>query len=1338
MDARVIPGGAAQAMTATLWSRFVAHAAEDPAREAVRWTAGTWRYDALLARACAIADILRVQHGVGRGDRVGVAMPRDGGLVAALLGVIASGAAYVPLDPRYPADRLAFMVADSGASLVVAKRGIALPPDVVRLDLESALIASVPPGRVPGPQPDDLAYLIYTSGSTGAPKGVEIGHASVTALIDWAQAAFSEDERGGMLASTSVCFDLSVFELFVPLASGGRVLLADDVLALPDLPFLDAVRLINTVPSAMTELVAAAPAALAGRTIALAGEAFPAQLARRLGAAGAARILNLYGPTEDTVYSTWAEIDPAAEGPPPIGRPLPGTRAYVVDADGDLCGVDEPGELYLAGAGLARGYHDRPDQTAERFVPDRFTATAHLRMYRTGDRVCWRSDGQLRYFGRLDDQVKVHGRRIELGEIEQALGLLPGVADCAVTVADGPGGIPALVGYVVGVATADAMRAGLAATLPGWMVPVLFVSVGAIPRSLNGKRERKRLPVPVWPGPRVSTPAATDPQDRVAAITGLFAAVLGRAAEADTSFVDHGGDSLLAVRLRTRLAHDLGIMVPLAALFDDATPRRLAERSGEGPLPPSRSAPDGTGPLTPLQLQMWLAARLAPEDTSYGVCARIAIDGALRPDLLERSLAHVVARQPALRTRFGMVDGHPRQETLSEAILPLARLDLSAASDVEQRLDAALIALGQTPFDLASAPLLRATLAALPGERAELLVAAHHIVFDEWSLAILVRDLADAYAALLAHVPLSARLAWPGPAAQPVGVRSGGAASASGATDSLVSTFPGETLDALAHSARAHRATRFIVLLAVFQALLAEASGAATVSTLTAAAGREAEGAEQLIGCFVQMTAISATPHAALPFREWVGITRAAVLAALDRPAGGDAREGRWGRIAFGLQNAPLAVAEAGGVRFTASEVRPRRAHLPLTVWADDRAGVLRLRWSWREDTFGRDEIERLRRRYDHMLAEALRAPETLLRALAPRTAAAPRSFPGPTALRPVDRGALVRWSRLTHGALPAVAQASPGTDAAHWARAERDAILVHLRETGGVLLRGFAVRTIGDFRGFVDALSPQLIRYSERSSPRTELEAGVYTSTDHPPDQPIVLHTEQSYTLNWPMRILFWCETAPTDRGRTPIADTRGVLRRLSAATVAAFETRGIRYVRNYLPGISLAWRDAFQTEDRAEVEAFCRAQEIGFEWIGDDRLRTTQLRPAIRRHPDTGERLWFNHGYFFNIAALPRDVQHGLRAGFAEADYPYHTYFGDGGAIPRAMLDEIRAAYDAETVAFDWRQGDILLLDNMRVAHGREPFSGPRLIRTAMTDPICDYAPAAVGGARLQVAAS
>ncbi|MEU8192012.1 TauD/TfdA family dioxygenase, partial [Micromonospora carbonacea] len=268
-------------------------------------------------------------------------------------------------------------------------------------------------------------------------------------------------------------------------------------------------------------------------------------------------------------------------------------------------------------------------------------------------------------------------------------------------------------------------------------------------------------------------------------------------------------------------------------------------------------------------------------------------------------------------------------------------------------------------------------------------------------------------------------------------------------------------------------------------------------------------------------------------------------------------------------------------------------------------------------------------------------------------------------------------------GPLPALVEATvPDLDLAAWLAGNRDTVDELARRHAAVLLRGFAVTGPADFRAAMAALSGDVLSYGERSSPRSEVTEGVYTSTEHPADQPIVLHNEQSYTLNWPLRIVFFCETEPAAGGRTPLADSRRVLARLRPETVAGFERRGgVCYQRNYLPGISLSWQTAFQTDSRAEVEAYCARARIEAQWVGEEQLRTRQVRPAVREHPVTGERTWFNHALFFHVTSLPDEVSAGLRRALAEEDLPYQTAYGDGTPIGADVLAELRAAYAAET---------------------------------------------------------
>jgi len=289
---------------------------------------------------------------------------------------------------------------------------------------------------------------------------------------------------------------------------------------------------------------------------------------------------------------------------------------------------------------------------------------------------------------------------------------------------------------------------------------------------------------------------------------------------------------------------------------------------------------------------------------------------------------------------------------------------------------------------------------------------------------------------------------------------------------------------------------------------------------------------------------------------------------------------------------------------------------------------------------------------------------------------------------------------------------------ATEWASANREQVRAELLRHGAVLFHGFQLTTIAMFEELAKAISPDLMQYGERSSPRTHIARNVYTSTDHPPEQAILLHNEQSYTLNWPMKIFFCCLRAAQQGGRTPIADSRRMYKSLPHDVVERFANKGVMYIRNYIGGLSLSWQEAFQTADRAAVAEYCHANGIETQWIGDQ-LRTRQVRPAVRAHPETGEMVWFNHALFFNVAGLEETSRRNLLAAVAEDDLPYQTRYGDGSPIESRVLDILRETYDRETVKFAWQDGDVLLVDNMLAAHGRETFSGERKVVVIMAEP-------------------
>ena len=1365
-------------------------AREGGAKEAVVWKDGRMSYGELNQEANRIGNWL-VSRGVRSGERVGVLLRRQGELIAALLGVMKSGGSYLGLEGGYPRERLEYMVKDAGCRWVITEQKLAGVLNGVAgvelLEIEG-LREELRKQKTENPgvalEEHDLAYVIYTSGSTGRPKGVGIEHGSVAVFLEWVKEEFSGEELAGVLASTSVCFDLSVFEMFGTLSMGGRVLLAENVLEYPELEYREEVRLVNTVPSGMRELLELGGLGPQVRTVCLAGEPLPAALAREVWKQGGVRrVLNLYGPTEDTTYSSWAELEKGTADAPAIGRLLPGSTGYVLDEEMELCAAGVEGELYLGGKGLARGYIGKARETAERFVPNRFGEEAGGRLYRTGDRVRRREDGVLEYVGRMDEQVKIRGYRVELGEIERVLEEEWGVEESVVVVKEGEGGERRLVGYYTGRGEGEKLKEGLRRKLPEWMVPSRLVRLEKMVRTANGKRDRRKLAEVEWKAEageiggagKASGVEEERPRTKLEQeIAKIWCEVLERESVGlDQEFLALGGHSLLATRVVSRIRQLTSSDLPLSAFFRHSSVRSLAAYLGTAPQQGVPKAISDrrlqSAPLSASQKQIWFFVWMKPEDLSYNVPCCIRISGGISPLLLERALNEVVRRQSAFRTGIAVADGRPSQSIVSSLSLrlPVEKIVTEGASDPEEELRKRILKMADRPLDLGSPPLFAARLFEIAAAEWALGLVAHHIIFDEWSLAILVRELSAAYTTLesgdrvedplphdyanfclwqhendwsegiqywkkrLAGAPSTLRLPTDYPRTALVGAK--GTCESFALDDALMSQVNAK--------AAQENVTMYVLLLAAFQALFASLTGQDDFVLVTAVAGRTHQEFEATIGCFINMMPVRAEVRGWENFSELLKRVNQTALEGLHyqqvpferlveelRPA----REPGltpFAQVAFGVQNAPVAQTEVGGRRYRGSELRAEQTRLDLTVWVDQRSGPARISWTYRTDLFLAATIRNFHQRYTRILQRVTEARDIDVASLLSvkeekvmSTSKALKSFPGRVAPKAINADALIRIEANWMGTpLPALMEAqAPGMNLPQWAGSHRELIEQHLCNCGGILFRGFHVTGVQDFQQFARAVASEVVKYGERSSPRTEIAEGVYTSTDHPPDQPIVLHNEQSYTLNWPMRIMFFCEYPAAKQGRTPLADSRRILARLSQRTIDRFEELGILYVRNYLPGISLPWTEVFQTQDRQEVEEYCRAAMVECEWIENgSRLRTRQLRPAVRTHPQTGQRTWFNHALFFHVTSLPAEVSKSLREAVAEADLPYNTYYGDGSRIEDATLQELRNAYEAETVSFPWERGDVLLLDNMLAAHGREPFEGRREIRAAMVDP-------------------
>ncbi|MFO0758294.1 MAG: non-ribosomal peptide synthase/polyketide synthase [Byssovorax sp.] len=907
---------------------------------AVRCEGQAISYGSLRARAHRLAHLLRAE-GVAPEVLVGVLLRRTPALVEALLAVLAAGGAYVPLDPDLPPDRLSFFLDDAAPPVLLTEEALLdrLPPTgarVICLDRDRAMIDEQPSSRpASGVMRHHPAYVIYTSGSTGRPKGVVLLHEGVVNYLTFARSSYRAHEGTGAPVHSSIGFDLTVTSLFVPLVSGKTVTLIPESrgvtglsAALQGNPSFSLVKLTPAHLDLLAQSLPPGDAAGATGAFVIGGEAlFAEHLAFFNAHAPETRLINEYGPTETVVGCCVHEV-PAGElarGPVPIGRPVANTRLYVLDARREPVPIGVAGELYIGGVQVGRGYLHRPDLTAERFLPDPFSARPDARLYRTGDRVRRLENGDLVFLGRSDLQVKIRGYRIELGEIEAVLARCPGVREVAVTVRHDAPGTPRLVAYLVigeGFAGADEIRSLARRELPEVMVPSVLVVLPALPLTAHGKVDRKALPAP---GESAWATAAIEPRGPVEqAIATIFAEVLRvppASVGAESSFFDLGGHSLLATAALSRISSAFAINLPLRALFDAPTPASLAARveaALRGGATPERSpitpgSIEGERPLSFAEERLWFLSQLAPDDPSYVVSLAFRLRGPLDVPALSSALREISARQAILRTTFPSRDGRAIAIVAAEpsGTLPLVSLEeldpSSRAAEIERRASLE----SRTPIDIARGPLLRTTLLRFDESDHALLLSLHHIASDAWTIGLLQREIGALYAALSAGRPsplpplpvqVSDVARWqrlstsdeasqralaywtdhlegvglvldlPGDQPRPA------EPSHRGGRTSFVLSKP--VSRALVDLSRREGATLFMTLLGAFVTLLHRLSGQTDFTVGTPIANRSRPEIEGLFGLFIDTLVLRARPSPEQSFRELLAQIKATCLGA--------------------------------------------------------------------------------------------------------------------------------------------------------------------------------------------------------------------------------------------------------------------------------------------------------------------------------------------------------------------------------------------------------------------------------------------------------------------------
>ena len=1103
---------------------------------------------------------------------------------------------------------------------------------------------------------------------------------------------------------------------------------------------------------------------------------------KALSITGKGKIIHVYGPTETTVFATAWPIDNWREdGVIPIGKPLSGTTVFVLDIEGQPVPAGIPGELYIGGDGVSLGYLNNEKLNREKFLPDRFSGQPGGRLYRTGDTGRWLSDGNIGFIGRTDDQVKIRGNRIEPAEIEIALMSYPDIREAAVLVRDRGEGEKVLVAYVTALTelSIPQLHLFLEKTLPSFMVPSGIFQIEKMPLSSNGKTDRRLLPETeleiAEPGKNIIRPR--DETEKM--ILAIWEKTLGlKIPGVEDNFFAIGGHSLNALKVISEIHKQLNVRFGLKDVFTNPTVSAMAEQVKNLKKSAYISIPvveeQEHYAVTGSQRGLWVQHQQNGAMPAYNIPAAYVFEGDLRKDLLEKAFVLLIQRHEILRTTFVEVAGEPRQCVALPEFYKFSfyYTDLEGTVSQHELVNKIADEEALRPFNLEQLPLLSAHLIRSGDSKHYFFFTINHIIADGWSMELIIHELVTLYnllrregAASLRPLPiqykdyaayqqrftttadLPAEKYWrrkleggttplqlpfdfPRPSRKTFN------------SDAVNVSFDSPLEADIRNFCQANDLSLFAFFAASVHILLYLYTGQHDIATGMPDSGRHHGDLDGQIGLYLNMLVLRSELKDEDSLLELCRKTKKDILETLEyHEYPFDLLVQRLGykrdmarnpffdvEVAFTNFNRVISdkasVLDEIKVSLQDTEIKAGgKFDLDFLFSESDDLGLLLF---FNTDLFRKDTITAMAAHLQTIMRKMILAPTTSLKELNLPVKATVRESPrsrlkGIQSINPrpySEEQDLVKVSAIP-GSPVTMAPSIPGVNLNEWVKTHRDEVEKLLQLHGGLLFRGFSTHTVDSFELFLQSLSGSIMEYVHRSSPRHSVQNNIYTSTDHPRDQVINMHNEHSYSHQWPMKITFYCHKASTSGGETPIADSRKVLSGLKEATVRKFLDRQVMYVRKTSTGLGMTWQDIFQTTDKKAVEECCRQYKMDFTWADNDSLRMTFIRPAVRYHPRTNEPVWFNHAFFFNPLSLNKSIREVLLDQNNEALLPFRTYYGDGTEIEEEVIEEIKEVYERTRITFPWQEGDILLLDNMLMAHGRNPFQGERKILVGMSEP-------------------